>query len=890
MRLTPTASLLVLALASLTHAQTNFPDGVDVGIGGVSIVTSAVTGQWRFSSDKSFAPNWRAHWIWIPEDEDVDMLLVRKTFALSEQPDRAVLSITASSRYQLFINGEYICSGPARCAPHHQSFDVLDISKVLRKGKNALAIRVHHQREDVSYYGVARGGLLAQLDCSPDAQASPLQTDGSWRVSSDKSWLNASPRMARFHLEVCDRVDLRRSIKGWTGLDFDDKGWGKAKVLKREFGWPLPQKNDRPTHLIPPWTSLIARDIPYLVESFSETQRPIHAVSIPAPEGETSFSGDSWIDAAVIHQIPVPRNDGLAASRQSADKARQITVAANDQGECRVLVFDLGDVHNGRPFLDIAAPAGTVIDVMSAPYLLNESVQSPIVASTYVDRIVLSGSRERWEAFYMKPTRWLAVVFRHLPEEARLFGAGVMWSEYPFERKGSFRAPDYPELQTLWDAAAKTIQVCVTDAYTDNYRERRQYAQTSYYACLGNYSVFGDHALQRRYLKQIAEEQLADGLMPAYAPRHGDDFMVILDSNCFWIRGLHQYLLYSGDGKTIRELLPAARKLLNLLHLYTNPDGLIDSPPYPYWLDHALNDRRGANFCLNAHYLGALEDFAQVLQWLDDPAANIYQQQAERIRKTLRERLWDPARQLFADALVDGERSDQFSEHANAMAMALKIASPEQMEAIAAQLHTNESGQFVRRASGTVMVTPAMSHFLHAGLCEAGYTDESWDLLWARFAHMLSPQTNGTLWEEWWLNGSGRKGTFRPIASGRSDAQTESAFFPGLFSRYILGIEPTQPGLRDIVLRYHHSDRLHRRHGAIPTPSGLLEVAWDVSPTDINITLQTPPHTTLRVDLASLGTPSNDHISIDNKSSTADQVENGFVVLPSGKHTVHIER
>jgi hypothetical protein len=63
-----------------------------------------------------------------------------------------------------------------------------------------------------------------------------------------------------------------------------------------------------------------------------------------------------------------------------------------------------------------------------------------------------------------------------------------------------------------------------------------------------------------------------------------------------------------------------------------------------------------------------------------------------------------------------------------------------------------------------------------------------------------------------------------------------------------------------------------------------------VSPTDINITLQTPPHTTLRVDLASLGTPSNDHISIDNKSSTADQVENGFVVLPSGKHTVHIER
>ena len=46
---------------------------------------------------------------------------------------------------------------------------------------------------------------------------------------------------------------------------------------------------------------------------------------------------------------------------------------------------------------------------MSAPYLLNDKLQSPIVASTYTDRIVLSGKRERWEAFYMKPARWRAV-------------------------------------------------------------------------------------------------------------------------------------------------------------------------------------------------------------------------------------------------------------------------------------------------------------------------------------------------------------------------------------------------------------------------------------------------------------------------------------------------
>ena len=233
---------------------------------------SEVADRWGFPLGEAPATSWQAQWIWMPEGVDADMLLARKAFTLPEKPARAVLSITASSRYQLFINGNYICRGPARCAPHHQSFDVLDITEPLRKGKNVLAIRVHYQREDVSYYDPSRAGLLAQLDCTSGSQASTIPTDASWRVTPDESWLNASPRMARFHLEVCDRMDLRRKIAGWTDLDFDDSGWLKAQVLRRETGWPLPQPNDRPTHLIPPWTSLVARDIPYLTETASEAK------------------------------------------------------------------------------------------------------------------------------------------------------------------------------------------------------------------------------------------------------------------------------------------------------------------------------------------------------------------------------------------------------------------------------------------------------------------------------------------------------------------------------------------------------------------------------------------------------------------------------------------
>jgi len=94
--------------------------------------------------------------------------------------------------------------------------------------------------------------------------------------------------------------------------------------------------------------------------------------------------------------------------------------------------------------------------------------------------------------------------------------------------------------------------------------------------------------------------------------------MVILDSNCLWIRSLYNYYLFSGDETTVRQLVPAAQRLLSLLNSFTNDYGMIDSPPYAYWLDHTLNDRRGANFTLNGHYLGALKDFGQLLEWLED--------------------------------------------------------------------------------------------------------------------------------------------------------------------------------------------------------------------------------------------------------------------------------
>lgn len=766
-------------------------------------------GYWQPFTEEAPRIDWQAKWIWTDESLPTDVLLARRKFQLAQIPKEARLLISASSQYQVFINGQYLRRGPARSAPHHQYFDLLDLRDYLKKGENCLAVRVHHQKNKRSYHLNGRAGLLAQLELSDGNTTKVIPTNREWKVTSDPSWDNSAPLISRFQMVVNDRMDLRKGIPNWNAIEFNDEQWAMATALMRNVGWPSPPRGAKPQTLTPPWTSLRARDLPYLREGKERATKLIEAKKIKH-----------------INAIPLERQ--IEASFQQQLKNDQtekesLTIPVCDSSYGYFLLFDFGQVRNGFGQLEIEGTAGTMVDILYAPYLVDNQFSHQIIDSDFHDQIILSGKLDRWEATYFKPTRYLGLFVQGHDEPVKLQNVGIRYWEYPFEPKGKIHSTDAEWVNRYMEATAKTIQVCTTDAYTDNYRERRQYAQTGYYGALGNYWLYGDYVLQRRYLLQVAQEQQANGIMPAYAPLAADDYMVIMDSNCLWIRSLRNYLLYSGDQKTVRALLPVAIKLLDLFHSYTDDLGLLNNPPYPYWLDHAVIDRQGANFCLNGHYLGALEDFAEVLDWLEASGAEVYRDRAQLLRQSLRTHLWEAEKGLFSDALIDGKRSTHFSEQANAMALAENVASTEQAQSVIGQLLEKEELNYIERSSGMTMVTPAMSYFLHKGLCEYNQIDASFALLRRRFDKMLQPQYNGTLWEEWWVNGTGRSGKY--VEKTRSDAQTESAFPPALFGEYLLGVQPIEPGWSRVALTpYIHG--VKNLYSKIPTPRGVLGVEW----------------------------------------------------------------
>jgi hypothetical protein len=181
------------------------------------------------------------------------------------------------------------------------------------------------------------------------------------------------------------------------------------------------------------------------------------------------------------------------------------------------------------------------------------------------------------------------------------------------------------------------------------------------------------------------------------------------------------------------------------------------------------------------------------------------------------------------------------------------------------------------------MVTPAMSYFLHLGLCRFGYVKESFSMLQKRFNHMLHDGSNGTLWEEWWLDGTGRSGTLVK-ARTRSDAQTESAFPPALFAEFILGVKPNGPGFQEVSL-FHSPSGLKEVEGEIPSPLGNLTVRWRMAePDGGSLYLEIPMGMRVNLDLESLA--SDRGVSLNGRSLGDTSLVSRYLHLSEGKHEI----
>ncbi|WP_347838454.1 family 78 glycoside hydrolase catalytic domain [uncultured Draconibacterium sp.] len=187
--------------------------------------------------------DWQAKWIEPDLNEDTKKSnpcpLLRKSFHLEKEIEKARIYVSAHGLYQLQLNGKKV--GDEEFTPgwttYHKrlQYQVFDVTKQICNGENAIGAILGDGwyrgyfgwQGEKNHYG-EKTALLLQLQLT--------FTDGTQQtLVSDKSWKAATGAILESEIYHGEVYDARQEKPGWDRLGFNDSDW--QNVVEKSYGF-----------------------------------------------------------------------------------------------------------------------------------------------------------------------------------------------------------------------------------------------------------------------------------------------------------------------------------------------------------------------------------------------------------------------------------------------------------------------------------------------------------------------------------------------------------------------------------------------------------------------------------------------------------------------------
>lgn len=760
-------------------------------------------------------PELNAPWIWFEPGRETNVFArARRTFELDQLPEKAELRITCSGLYRLWVNGRYAGRGPVRSLPHKKRYDILDVTPFLREGGNVLAVRVVHFGYATAQVAEAPGGLWCQMDDTDP----PVQSDESWRFAVDSCYNPETDRRNGCY-GVVEAYDARQE-EDWLAVDFDDSGWQRASIRRDgHTGVAGPR--------VAPWTDMIPRGVPQCAEDDFLPERVVRIGEVE--DHESSGEALSWVLMQEVPEDPeYTRVDG--AEKLLAEQAGPAVVTGpspldpdQPHRRCATLILDFGRELTGFGWIDVEGNPGAVVDMVFGECLSGGRVPPVRQGVQYGDRYILGEGRRRHEVYDWKGFRYLQLTFRDLTEPLKLHGVGANFYRHPLPAAGAFACSD-GKLQSIWEVGAHTQQLCTVDSLMDTpWREQQQWLGDGRVQLLILQNAFGERGMTRKFVEQFAEAQRPDGMIPSVSMRPST---YIVDYALWWVQAVLDVLRFDGDADWAARFAPHMKRLFDWFTPFARSDGLLENVPGWVFIDWANVGREGACAPLNAIYRIALRAGAEVaeLSGFDGWAAD-WTARARKVDDAFHDVFWDAGCGFYADNAVDDERTGNFSQHTQAIAVVAGLARGEPDELMG---RTLESEDLVR-------TEPYFSFYLLEALGRAGLAGQAAEFVRRRWGRMLDEGAT-SFWEEWQTGGTFRSG--RWLARPRSHCHAWSAAPTAWLSRYVLGVR--SEGIDGPLLIAPQTCGLESARGTVPTRRGPVQVEWSVSEDRLRVEARFP--------------------------------------------------
>ncbi len=699
----------------------------------------------------------------------------RKSINLEEVPQKLVIHVSADNRYNLFVNGQRVCYGPAKGDLQTYKFDVVDIAPFLQSGENLLAALVYNGGEDKPLaFVVEQTAFMLRTE---DEQWNDLNTGESWKTYKNPAYKAVSYYEMLFRerwfygFYACgpgDEVFADSYPWGWETTAFDDSEWVAAQPLQFDKQ--------------PPW-NLVPRNIAFMADH-------------------------------LVYPAKIRRVEGSCLPTGVWDGRSGFNIPANTKAS---VLIDFEVLTMGYPELTLNGGDGSRVQVKYAEALYEEvhlkghrdSVNNLNMFGVW-DIFHTDGEQRTFRPLWKRCFRYVQFNVKTKDVPLEISSYILEYSGYPYTEMASFES-DNTRLNEIFKMSQRTLKMCSGETYYDT----PFYEQLSYggdnrpIAAISTYNSNDDRLLREVLRLYPQSENRETGLFKSAYPSRFDFDMG--SWSMAWVQTLQDYYFMRGDSAFVAQFYDKIEGVLRFYERHLDErTGMIGTVKNQNFIDWSntkgslprSNEKREMrqSALLTLYFAHTLDCTARLYReiGLQERAVH-WEQLSQGIKVAIYTNCWDEKKQLFRDY----SDQDIFSQHTNIMAILCDVVPP--------SMQTDLLGRILNFEGFDEMASSYFSFFLFKAMEK---TDNE---------HLYLD--NLDFWHKFIERGHTTCGETGFASHDRSDCHAWSAHPAYHLLSAVCGIKPAGIGFNTVKIKPHLGD-LEQVKADMPHLKGRIEVEY----------------------------------------------------------------
>lgn len=737
-----------------------------------------------------------------------------------EEDAELTASVSANSRYRLWVNEAAVLSGPCKGDQFRQYYEEVELTPYLRKGKNIFAAQVlfcdpdqvscqedirtpllgvvskcvgHRFAMEGSIYAKAVGKERKDGE-EPRILADVTTGEADWRVYVDTSYYMKAKEVNVNSGGMCEDVNLGLLPYRWKTCDFQMDG-----------RWFVPEEKDTVA------TNDFFRKVGF-VPKLPITRRPIPLLYEQEEKLDCAYMGEAW------------------KQWERCGEEEKTELVRVEAGKTMRFLFAREAVTNGYMQYRFAKGANATVTFTYGERFEKKNEDGSEIRKDDIENGVLVGLVDEltlpevtdargsfmFEPFWYRTFRFLQMEITADAEEVIVYPPKVRVTGYPLKPRTWIRSSSDEKVETLWKMCVRTLQNCMTETYMDcPFYEQMQFIMDTRLQALFQFTVSTDLRLAKKALLDFHCSMTPDGLMHGKYPSAFPQ--IISTFSLYFVYMLWDYYEQSGDVETVKRYRADVDQILAYYDRLQRPDGLIEKPEYwafvdwqPAWNDVSYGEPEavlhGPSTIINLMYAYALKTAAELCMVSGRTGlAEEYKDRQRAILESVDRLCWDETAGMYRE----GPDFYQFTQHAQAWRV------------LNGEIDEKKAGEILMRAvrpsdemrENVLACSFSTAYELFRALEQTGLYEET--------EHLLGR------WRE--LMDKGCTTCPETPEDARSENHAWSALPMFEMVRVMAGIRMEEPGWKKIRI-HPHLDHLEALEGEAVTPQGLIGFFYQKEP------------------------------------------------------------